>query len=106
MSAEEIHGDGSEWDLLVQRIREMPDETRDHAQVIAESAAFDRGWKAACEYLESDLRANKRAFGRRLEARIYREVRRQRRAARVQTALYAAIAGVLVAALLYLRSLA
>lgn len=73
-------GDGTEWDLLVQRIREMPDETRDHELVMQKAAAFDEGWRKACEYLESDLRANKREFGRRIEDRVWREARRWQRA--------------------------
>lgn len=102
MSAEEHLGDSTEWDLLVQRIREMPDDDRDRELYEARKAGRVEGWADACRYLESELRQNKRAYGRRLEDRIYREYRRWQRRFVLEFVYFAAIAFVMAGALIYI----
>lgn len=105
MSAEEQYGESTEWDLLVERIRQMPDETRDHEARMAEARAYDKGWRDCADSMITDLRQNKRNFGRRLESRIYREYRTWQRRFVFDTTVVIAVLAVTAAALLYLRGL-
>jgi hypothetical protein len=92
----------TEWDLLVQRIREMDDPEATRAQAMRDARSFDDGWKAACRHLESDLRENKRQFGRRLEDRIHNEYAGASRKAIAQDLLVAGILLIAVATLFFL----
>lgn len=80
MSAEEHIGQGHESEPYIDLFRGISPEVHHETLIREKSASFDEGWRACADSMICDLRANKRAFGRRLEARsesAYRQFRRR-----------------------------
>jgi hypothetical protein len=87
MTPDEIHnlGESSEWDLLVQRIRELPDADRSFELARAKSASFDQGWTAALQHADRHYKEEKRRFATRLTIRSEEQYRAFRRRFTFQT---------------------
>jgi hypothetical protein len=91
-------GQGHELEPFVGLLRGISPEVHDHAVYTAHLEGEKAGWKNACAYLETELRENKRQFGRRLEDRIYREMRARRRAFWIDNMHFAAILATFITA--------